>query len=148
MLATQDRLFKKRFCWGEMPHGHRLLVPSSMFSHCLIQARRTKSFTTAWKSMFKLVKLPSLVVKCCKMRKIWHREVCEFAYKCITHAKAYHFCINFAWLISMISFANRINQSGKTDLCRIFIYIILKWTNRERVPNKKGREIFSANIWC
>ena len=27
----------------------------------------------------------------CKMEKIWHREVCEFAYKCITHAKAYHF---------------------------------------------------------
>ena len=32
-------------------------------------AKKSKSFTTARKSMLKLVKLPSLVAKCCKIRK-------------------------------------------------------------------------------
>ena len=39
-----------------------------------IQARRTKSFTTAKKSILKLVELPSFVAKCCKIRKINPRK--------------------------------------------------------------------------
>ena len=34
--------------------------------------------TTALKSILKLVKLQSLVAKCCEMRKIWPCKVCEF----------------------------------------------------------------------
>ena len=40
--------------------------------------KKAKSFTTARKSIFKLVKLPSLVTKCCKIRKIYAGEVCKF----------------------------------------------------------------------
>ncbi len=36
----------------------------------LIWTRRTNSITTARKSILKLVKLQSLVAKCCKMRNI------------------------------------------------------------------------------
>ena len=36
----------------------------------LIRARNTKSIITARKSILKLVKLQSLVAKCCKMWKI------------------------------------------------------------------------------
>ena len=45
-----------------------------------IQARRTKSISTARKSMLKLVKLQCLVAKCCKMRKI---QLCEIRKYCI-----------------------------------------------------------------
>ena len=44
----------------------------------LIWARRTKFITTARKSILKLVKLQSLVTKCCKMRKIWHFKCSKF----------------------------------------------------------------------
>ena len=37
--------------------------------------------------MLKLVKLPSLVAKCCKIRKIYACEVCKF---CILLYDAYH----------------------------------------------------------
>ena len=37
-----------------------------------------KFITTALKSILKLVKLQSLVAKCCKMRKIYPCKVCEF----------------------------------------------------------------------
>jgi hypothetical protein len=47
--------------------------------YILIWARRTKSITTARKSMLKLVKLQSLVAKCCKMRKIWQPQAALFA---------------------------------------------------------------------
>ena len=42
--------------------------------------KRTKSITTARKSIFKLIKLQSLVAKCCKMKKILKQpcEVCKF----------------------------------------------------------------------
>ena len=39
---------------------------------------KAKFFTTARKSMLKLVKLPSLGAKCCKIRKIYACEVCKF----------------------------------------------------------------------
>ena len=41
-------------------------------------ATKSKSFTTARKSMLKLVKLQSLVAKCCKIRKVYACEVCKF----------------------------------------------------------------------
>ncbi len=44
----------------------------------LIWARRTKTLTTARKSILNLVKLQSLVAKCVKMRKIWHFKFCKF----------------------------------------------------------------------
>ena len=52
-----------------------------------IFAKKSKSFTTARKSMSKLVKLPSLVAKCCKIRKIYACEVCKF---CTLLYYAYH----------------------------------------------------------
>ena len=39
--------------------------------------------------MLKLVKLPSLVAKCCKIRKIYAAEVANFVYFSITHEKPY-----------------------------------------------------------
>ena len=60
--------------------GNGKLIYIGIVKHCqwmipaideiLIWARRTKSITTARKSILKLVKLQSLVAKCCKMRKI------------------------------------------------------------------------------
>ena len=58
----------------------------------LIWERRTKSITTARKSMLKLVKLQSLVAKCCKMRKIYSpMKFAYFVLICITHGKMHHF---------------------------------------------------------
>ena len=37
-----------------------------------------KFITTALKSVLKLVKLPSLVTKCCKMQKIYAFKICIF----------------------------------------------------------------------
>ena len=53
--------------------------------------RPKQYFITPRKSILKLVELPCLVAKCSKIRKLWPGEVYEFGYKCITHAKAYHF---------------------------------------------------------
>ena len=46
-----------------------------------------KFITTALKSILKLVKLLSLVVKRCKMWKMYACEDCKFVYFCITHEK-------------------------------------------------------------
>ena len=50
----------------------------SPLNSTLIFAKKSKSFTTARKSMSKLVKLPSSEAKCCKIRKIYACEVCKF----------------------------------------------------------------------
>ena len=59
----------------------------SPFKLNLNYCKKSKSFTTARKSMLKLVKLPSLVAKCCKIRKIYACKVCKF---CILLYYAYH----------------------------------------------------------
>ena len=41
-----------------------------------LQVRRTKSFSTVKKSILKLVELPSLVAKCCKL---WKNSLAKFA---------------------------------------------------------------------
>ena len=74
--------------------------------------------------MLKLVKLPSLVAKCCKMRKIWHREICEFAYKRITDAKANHFCISFYNIYSFTLDIRKIIFCFKTQ--QILLLLLLK----------------------
>jgi hypothetical protein len=55
-------------------------------------ARRTKSITTASKSMLKLVKLQSLAAKCCKMRKYSHAKFANFVLISITRKKMHHIC--------------------------------------------------------
>ena len=49
-----------------------------MLDKTLIKVRKTKSITTARKSIVKLVKLQSPVGKYCEIRKIKPREACEF----------------------------------------------------------------------
>ena len=60
-------------------------------------ARRTKSITTAQMSIFKLVKLQSLVGKCWKTRKMKPGDVCEFVYTVYLYyaRKKLHFRANF-----------------------------------------------------
>ena len=46
-----------------------------------------KFIATALKSVLKLVKLQSLVAKCCKMQKIQACKIANFVYFCITRGK-------------------------------------------------------------
>ena len=49
------------------------------------------SITTARKSILKLVKLQSLVAKCCKYGKFSLAKFAKFVYICIVRGKVYHF---------------------------------------------------------
>ena len=87
-----------------------------------MQAERTKSFTTARKSILESVKLQSLVAKCCKMKKI---ALCKFRrYQCITCRNLHHVLLSRKWckLLHVIQKVYKI-----CEICRaIFPSLILQ----------------------
>ena len=75
-----------------------------------MQARQTKPFTTARKSISKSAKLPSLVAKCCKIEKIYNpAKLTDFVCDCTRTEQPTIFapispqiCYAFQWVIHFI----------------------------------------------
>ena len=68
------------------------VIVNSQWTDCIIDkifknVEIVKFITTALKSVLKLVKLQSLVAKCCKMQKIQPVKFANFVYFCITRGK-------------------------------------------------------------
>ena len=66
----------KAWCFHHIDFTY--LMDHFRFKLNLHLAKKVKSFTTARKSILKLVKLRSLVAKCGKIRKIFACKVCKF----------------------------------------------------------------------
>ena len=77
---------------GTLFNTDQLLMDHSPFKLNLHLCKKAKSFTTARKGVLKLVKLPSLVAKYCKKRKIVRLRSLQILYIFVLRTeKPYHF---------------------------------------------------------